>query len=288
MGRRTGAATGIVVVVLALVLVAVQVRGDGTSARGQLRGRLAGAEAPERYSFRFRGGGTEVLDCFLANRRFTGQVDTEAGRLAIDLDPSTGGPVAVVDIGEAMRVHRSLFDDPPFPSEWLTVELPADASTAEDLRRVLGADLSAKVLSSTLPPPGRAVVAAALEVADQVVRIEQVTVDGEVTDGFRISIEPSRYAQQAATELSGRRSPPADPDEVMPEFDVWVDGEGWVWKVTVRPKNPDGTNRPAEEAWTTEYLPQAESVPAMSGEATNARTIDLSALAPARRDCEVG
>lgn len=277
-------------VLLALVGVAIVV-GAALSALGaddgparQLRRRIDGAGTPARFEYTYRRGGTRVLDCVLANTGYLGAVDRDVDALVIRFT-ADAPPVAAVT-ADTMLLHRSLFTEPPFATPWLRLPRRLDPSATSGLRRALG-DLAGDLLAADLPASGEATALAALEIATDVDDLGPADIDGEPADHYRISINPQRYADVATTTTSSGAA--ADGDGPVPVVDVWVTAQH-VTRVAITPARPDGTPRAGEDGWVIDYRPLASAVAApapAAAEVTASSAIDLAALVPARRACQL-
>jgi len=259
-------------------------RADDGPAR-QLRRRIDGAGTPARFEYTYRRGGTRVLDCVLANTGYLGAVDSDVDALVIRFT-ADGPPVAAVT-ADTMLLHRSVFTEPPFATPWLRLPRRLDPSATSGLRRALG-DLAADLLAADLPASGEATALAALEVATDVDHLGPADIDGERADHYRISVDPQRYADVATT-TSTSSGAAADGDGPVPVVDVWVTARR-VTRVAITPARPDGTPGAGEDGWVIDYRPLASAVAApapAAAEVTASSAIDLAALVPARRACQL-
>jgi len=227
-------------VVVAVAAIVARRPAEPTAAE-ELRQRLDRAEEPARFSLDHRRGGTRVLDCMLPNTRFSIDVDTAARTMAVRRED--GDLVALVD-PDMLRLGRDLFRDPPFTSPWLAVPRDASASTIAGARRVLGADLAGYLLAPEVPATGRATAVAALDAAATVERTVPLREHGARADGYRLRIDPERFA--AAT-LPDAATPTTTSSAAVPVplIDLWVTGGGMVVRIRVRSADERRRSRPA-------------------------------------------
>ena len=272
--------------VLALVAVGVVVARPGAepSAEGELRRRLARTEEPNRFSLDYERGGSGVVGCMLSNTRFTIDVDIPAGAMAVRR--GGGATVALAD-SEVLLLHGDLFRNPPFTTPWLAGPRDPAASTAPALERVLGADLAAYLLAAQLPASGRSTVVAVLEAASSVERIDPLVTAGARAQGYRLRLDPERFAAATLPEATTSASPTVTP---VPLVDVWVTNDGNVVRVSIRPQTNAGRPGPVEDGWTIAYGRTSAVAPAapVPGETTDIAEVDASALLPAAVGCELG
>lgn len=285
-GRRLRGRAALVVAILVVVGGTV-VPSGGRDGDGrvdhELARRLERGPESDRFSFSYRRGGTRVLDCALPNTAFAADVDAAGGRMVVR--SAAGGNTLVIVVGQAVYLHRSLFDEPPFATTWLRAPRRLDQAGSDALRRVLGVDLAREVVGTDLPASGRAIITEALEVAGGVERIPAATVEGGTAEGFRVSVDPSRF--QAAAVPPGERAGGAE--EVIPVFDVWLDAAGRVVRLTVAPRRADGTAGPAEGGWTVDYRPAATVAAAapQPSDVSEWSDVDPSGLVPTPSQCRL-
>lgn len=286
--RPTGLLLAAVVAAIALGGAASRLNGDDTSALAELERRVSSREASAPFAFEYARGGTRVQECFTPNLRFFGEVDPGDGRVVLRLDTPDGEAVVVND-GRTAWLHRSLFRDPPFTQSWLAVRLPVAGAERESLQGALGADLAADALAAQRTASGHELVSAAVEVADEVERIDPIVVGGERLRGYRITVNPEEF--QAAADADGRRTTTTSQQaEAVPTIEVWIDRADQVVRVAVRSQRANGSPGPAEDSWTVDYRSVDEvpvSVPDPGGDVVDAAAIDLSRLAPAQRECRL-
>lgn len=235
-----------IVVILALVVGGVvQQRTDAsTTPRNELAARLDVAKEPNRFALHYNRGGTRVLDCIAVNLRYTARVDTDAKRMIV----TTAGLNAATVIVEPSEVllRRTLFQNPPGRSEWLSVPRPLAASARSTLTDVLGVDLAADVTSPRLPASGTELARAALNIARSVQRLAVSQVNGDSSEGYRIRVTRQGFERDAKTL-------PGQPTDSMPVLDVWIDADNEVRRVTINTETRDGTPGPAEDGWTVDF-----------------------------------
>jgi hypothetical protein len=274
------------VAVALIVAIVVSRSGTERTPRSELVRRLSQGAEPSRFWFSYERGGTRVLDCALANLRFTGEVDSDGGRVVLRL-PDNPAPVAVIDDASVL-LHRSLFADPPFPADWLVFARPVDTAQQEALQRALGPDLAADVTAANVRASGRAIAEAALGVAASVERTSPATVDGRPADGYRITVDPERFATAATVSAPAAETRSASGAAPVPVIEVWVDSSNTVVRVAVRPLLADGSPGAPENGWTVDYLPiQQVDLPLVSPSDTSGAGFDLTLLTPAPRECRI-
>lgn len=280
---------GLVVAIVAGA-VAPRLFGATPTPQAELATRLIQSAGSTRFSFAYTRGGTRVLDCFMVNLQYGGRVDARARRLVLHLGNSPGAQTIAVVEPQRVLLRRTLFEDPPFASAWLAVPRPVEPTTNAALRRSLGADLGAEVTATELPASGRDLVQAALAAGRSVEALDATVIDGRRADGFRIRVDPEKY-RVAATVPSQRAetTAPAATGEVLPRFDVWLDGADDVVRVTVQQEQTDGKVAPAEQSWTIDYSRRNDVAPpvVIDADITAASRIDVARLRPARPDCRI-
>jgi hypothetical protein len=223
---------------------------DQVSAADEAEARITGAPEPSRYDFAYGSSGTEVLDCIVGNRQFTGTADLTAGVMLVET-PAVEGTAVIVTEDQAF-LSRDLFATDAVPEEWLMVEAdsPADGLTA--VLAVLGTDLGAYARPGGFVASGNATASAALDTAASVSALDPATIPGTETDGFRITLDPD--------ELDGDAE-----DAVVPVVDFWIDGNDLVRRIEVHPAEPAGatgaTGATGEEGtpgWRIDYTASAD------------------------------
>lgn len=283
-GRRpTGLLLAVVVGMVAVASLASAGRGNDDTAAAELRRRVERAGVPTRFSFVYQRGGTRVLGCVLANTAYAADVDTDTGVLVVR-SVNDGGPLAVVT-ANAILLHRSLFEAPPFEARWLRLPRRPDDAVAGPVRRALG-DLASDVFAADLPASGEAITLAALDVATDVRATGASDRDGQRTAGYRIAVDPARFADAAASPTATTMIGDGD---MAPVLEVWI-GEGGVIRVAVAPRRADGTPGAPEDGWTIEYRrrtrPLTGATP-VAADVTDVAAIKHATLAAARRDCRL-
>ena len=281
--RPTGALLGGVLALAALGVILAR-PGAGPTPEGDLRRRLARAEEPARFSLDHQRGGSRVLECVLVNTRLAIDVDSRAGTMAVRRED--GELIAFVD-PDTLLLRSDLFRDPPFTTRWLAVPRTLSPSILPALRRALGADLAGYLLAARLPATGPATAAAALEASSAVERIDPLVQAGARADGYRLRLDPDRFA--AAATIPGVTSTTSTTVTPVPRIDVWVTPDGNVVRVSIRPQTDRGPG-PAEDGWTVDYGPPATVPPPQlpPGETTDIGEVDSSVLAAAAVGCELG
>ena len=271
---------------LAIIVLAGCSGEDGLADR--LRTRIDRAGQPERFAIEYQAAGTQVLDCFLANRAFTVAVDHGDGALTVT---TTGrqDPAAVA-VGDHVYLHRSLFSGDPFATEWLRVPRQPSAEVRAALERVVGLDLAGYLFADGLPPTGEATAVAVLEIATDVESIGEQDLHGRRVDGYRVTVDPQRFATDATVDEADDTAATGSRD-ATPVVDVWLDGDGRVRRLSIRrtasgASDPDATTG----GWTADYLPAATRLDVRPpSDATSVSGVDPSRLrGAARATCELG
>lgn len=283
MRRRVLTAAIAVSSLLVTVLVAAAATRPSPSAEDELRQRLRRNGAETQTAFTFVGGGTRVLECFFPNRRYGGVTDP-AGRRAVFWlgdDPKAKRIIAFVD-EDAVVLHRSLFDDAPFGTEWVAFATPLSPNDLTTLSDIAGQDLAAD-LSATAPPPLAAtVVETALNSASSVKPIGSASIAGRQVDGFRIEVDPNNLAGSAPAGLSQTGA------DLVPMLEVWITPDGAVARIVVRPQRPDRTVAAPEEGWSIDYRPADIDIGALRPtNLTDAEAIPRTEMRPAAFKCAV-
>lgn len=245
---------------------------------------------PDQFSFQYEAAGTEVLDCVSRHRRFSGRVDTRAGVMAVDTAPSASDPAMVVT-RDAVFLHRSLFEDGAFDSEWIVVSDSRPPTARDALRLALGGDLAGYAQPGAVVASGAAMAAAALDVASEVRALRRRDVAGVAADGYRVLVDREEY-ERVTSPAASVGSVAAGRPEVLPVFDVWVDATGAVRRVRVRPAGPPPADTDiAASGWTIEYAPLEEAVPKPppAASAVDVADVDASSLRGSPLDrCRMG
>lgn len=237
-----------IIVVAALVVGGIVQERAKTpaTARQDLARHLDASEPPSRFAMHYNRGGTRVLDCIALNLRYTARVDTDAQRMVI----TTSGvdTASVVVESSQVLLRRTLFANAPGDNQWLSVPRPFAATARKTLTDVLGVDLATAVTSPRLPASGTELASAALSIARSVRRLPSSEVDGENADGFRVLVDRRGYERDATT-LPGQtgNSP------TLPVFDVWVDADNEVRRITVNSETSGGKAGPVEDSWTMDF-----------------------------------
>lgn len=260
-----------------------------SSPAAALAERLAGAGDPARYAFDYRASGTQVLDCMLPNREFSGVVDLDAGVMALRTATDPGRDAVVVGDDEAL-LRSTLFAAGSVPAAWLSIGQDEDLERLAELRRAVGVDLGGYAVPGGYAPSGNAMARAALDITAAVGVLDSGQGGPAGADGFRIVIDPERYEEAAPLPSTSTTRPGADPAPV-PEVDVWVDADGMVVRVVVRPSGtgPGGAEAADTSGWVVDYRYDvaAPSPPSIEpGDVTPLGELESLALAPVG-DCEL-
>lgn len=242
--RRT--TLGLAAVAVVVAAVSAWTAGGESGTANELARRLVSVDEPGRFSFDHRAGGTQVLDCFLPNRRIGGAVDYDAA-LAV-LRDSAGTEIARKH-PDRVLLHRNLFADHAVPTTWLELQLPMDEELRAQLATILGTELSGYLLTPGLPPSGRSTALAALDAAERIDPLPSTTIDSRRNDGFRITVDADRFADIAGAD--GSRAAPTT-DVAPPTIEVWIDGDDRVSRVTVLPGRLDPADDDAA-GWSIDY-----------------------------------
>ena len=265
----------------ALALISTAVAGcAASSGENDLAVRLIeGLEAvdpPDDFSFAFRAGGTRVNDCFLPNREFMGEVD--AARDLLLIRRTEGGTPLVVSTDDATFLSAELFGAGDVPASWIRL-LERGAIAIEPLNRLIGPDLAAFAASEELPPSGHATALAVLRAANGVEVLGPSVTSGVRSDGFRVSLDPIRYAgKPLATDATAEAGDP-------PEIDLWISEKDQVTRVEVKPsavETPAGHDEPPP-GWVTDYDYSPRDIELkLPPDATRLTPSELSTLSPRR------
>lgn len=278
--RPLGLLMAVVVVALAAGAVAQQRSNTPATPRQDLERTLDRSDDPLRYAMRYNRGGTRVLDCIAVNLRYTARVDTNAERMII----TTSGTDTVGVIVESSEVllRRTLFQDLTGEGEWFSFPRPLSAPVRQALTDALGVDLATTVTSDRLPASGRELVVAALSIARSVLRTGPLEIDGDTADGYRILVDRSGYEREGATLTQKTTSA-----SVLPMFDVWINSDDRVRRVTIGSETADDRPGPPEDSWRMDF----ETLKAVRRpRITSSRPLnsaDLTQLRAAKRGCEL-
>ena len=224
---------------------------------------------PEAFGFTYRSRGTQVLDCVLPNREFSGAV-FGSGDFVIQV-PDRTDPV-VIRTMESTYLSSALFAVGSIDGEWLSVE-PADLRRLDQaIRRSLGTDLSGYALSATPPATGRDIILDAVDDATSILTIDPIRVDGVFAPGYRLMIDG------------------AD-DQPGVVLDTWIDSQGQVTRVEVQRPRADDPDLPNPDlGWLIDYrpLPTPSDPIGPPENVVDAGTIDPDALSPpVRQGCDL-
>ncbi len=272
----------IVVVVAALVVGGiVQQRSDKPATpRQELARHLDAAPSSARFSMHYDRTGTRVLDCVALNLRYTARVDTDAQRMVV----TTSGldqPSVIVESTQVL-LRRSLFQHAPGQAEWLSVPRQFAAAARKTLTDVLGVDLATAVTSSRLPASGSELAAAALNIARSVRRLPPSDVDGDTVDGYRIRVSRRGYERDTLA----LNAEPGD-TSLLPVFDVWVDADNEVRRITIGSETEHDTTGPAENGWTMDFTAARTVRRPAVGFTAPLGAADLAELRGAPQGCEL-
>ena len=196
--------------------------------------------------------------------------------------------IAVANV-EQIWLHRSLFEAPPFDTTWLAVRRDDSATGATAaVRRSLGTDLATTLLGEGLPPHGRDVVRATLDIANSVRSIRPISVAATRADGYRLEVDAGEFADEAPLP-DGGGAPSGETSQLLPVLDAWVTPRGDVVRVEVRPVGPDGTVGAPEEGWRLDFGTSAGISTAQPGaaESTAAASIDADELLRSKEACRL-
>lgn len=279
---------GLAIVLLSMAFGSCTGESREASPTAALRARLEEAEQPERFTITYRAAGTQVLDCFLPNRHFSMDVDRDAGVVAVTAAARPGRVVARL-IGETVYLHRSLFQPVTTSATWLRASADLSDEARGDLERALGADLAAYLFAGGLPSGATETAVAMLDVARAVRPLGVQLVGRRRLEGYRIDVDPDRFAAEATVPGSPSPSSTVPPGEA-PVVEVWLDGNE-VARLVVRreasgPTDPDAT----VGGWIADYTdlerPLSREEP---NDVTDIDTIGTSRLrAASRGDCRLG
>ena len=227
---------------------------------------------PEAFRFTYRARGTEVLDCVLPNREFTGTV-FGSGDFTI-LDPDRTAPL-LTRVEDTTYLSGGLFAEGSIDGDWLSLEPEDLVRFDEAIRRSLGTDLSSYALSLTPPATGADIARDAIDDARSIVPIDPIRIDGDVALGQRLLIDGADD----------------DPGVVL---DVWIGSQGQVARVQVQRARADEPDLPnPDSGWLIDHrpLPTNQDPPDPPERAVDAATIDPDSLGPPVKqgcDLEIG
>ena len=224
---------------------------------------------PEDFAFTYQSRGTDVLDCVLPNRDFTGTVHG-SGDFTIH-EPERGAPL-VIRAQDITYLSSELFSDGSIERTWLSLR-PEDLDRLEGaIRRSLGTDLSAYVLSPTPPATGRDIAVDAIDDATSIISIDPIRVDGDIAEGKRLVI-------------------PGDGDDPGLVIDAWMDAHGRVTRVQVQRAQPDEPAEPnPDSGWLIDYRPLSTPPDPIGppADVVDGATVEPGALdPPVKRGCEL-
>lgn len=228
--------------------------------------------SPATFSFTYRARGTEVLDCVLPNREFTGTV-FGSGDFTI-LDPDRTAPL-LTRIEDTTYLSGDLFADGSIEGDWLSLGPEDLVRFDETIRRSLGTDLSSYVLSLTPPATGGDIALDAIDDARSIVPIDPIRIDADLALGHRLLIDG------------------AD-DEPGVVLDVWIGSQGQVARVQVQRARADEPDLPnPDSGWLIDYgpLPTNQDSPDPPERAVDAAAVDPDSLGPPVKqgcDLEIG
>ena len=240
-----------------VVVSSCQVSEEG--AAGELGNRLT-STGSDRFGFEYRAGGTAVLDCMLANRRFHVTVDREAGTLELRRNDIEGATFAISSADDVL-LHRSAFAGSSIPTEWVWVPGTPGTSEPEEIKTALGADAASYVLSPGLPDDASGMVRSLLEAATKVSHLETTPDDLPRVDGYRL-------------ELPGNAvdAPGPQPAKVV-IVDIWIDADDVIHRITVGERGAEAVG------WTLNFTRAAARTTVGMQDVT--AVADVEALRPA-------
>lgn len=250
-------------------------------AKQELTRRLGLSREPDRFKFHHRAGGSTVLDCFLPNREFWGDVDYGSGVLLLR-STTAGAPIAMVADRRAM-LHRSLFAAGAVPTTWVQLERPARPTARPVVTRVLGVDFAGYVLADALPPSGRATALAAVDVAGEVNRIGSQSIGAVQADGYRIGVDAEKFANEASPSTTLASNETARTP--VPDFEVWLGSDNTVIRIVVQPRGIDrDPKEPGISGWVVDYVPGEPVAPIESADVTAFDALEPSTLGASASD----
>ena len=258
---------------------------SATGPEQELARRLGLSREPDRFKFHHRAGGSTVLDCFLPNREFWGDVDYGSGVLLLR-STTAGTPIAMVADRRAV-LHRSLFAAGAVPTTWAQLERPAKPTAHPVVTRVLGVDLAGYVLADALPPSGRATALAALDVAVEVNRIGSQRIGAVQADGYRIVVDAEKFINGASPSSTAASDEAAHTP--VPDLDVWLGSDNTVVRIVVQPRGIDrDPKEPGISGWVVDYSPGEPVAFTESADVTAFDALEPSTLAaPAAVGCNL-
>lgn len=282
--RRTVGVVSLAGLLVALVW-SLTAASPSTRVSDDLRARLRQSDPAESAQFTHITGGTRVMECAMRNLRYGGITDPDAGRLLVWLGelPAPDDAVAMADRGSVL-LHRALFDDPPFDSEWVSLSRPLSDADRTTIIEIAGQPLGADLIAPAPPPLASVLVTEALDVAAGVQRIGSSEIDGRRVDGYRIEIDADRLnALDRSATAPDRTSP-----QLVPQLEAWLSDDGMVARIEVRSQHLDGTLGAAEDGWLVDYAPTDVEIRSPDpGDVSSVAAVDRSQLRPAALECAV-
>lgn len=250
-----------------------------------LRVRLQRSDIAASTQFTYISGGTRVLDCTMRNLRYGGITDPSAGRVVawLGVQPDLAGAVATAD-SRAVLLHRTLFENPPFDSDWVSFPRPLSDADSATITEIAGQPLGADLIAPTPPPAASDLVIAALDVAASVQSLGASEFDGRTLDGYRIEIDADQLDEIDGTNAASEQPGP----RLVPQLGVWLTDRDVVARIEVRSQNLDGTLGAAENGWIVEY--ESTDAKLRSPNPADVRDVaaaDRSQLRPSALECAV-
>lgn len=255
-----------------------------TTVANELDQRLGGATQRERFTVDYEAIGSGAIDCFLPNRRFSVDVDREAGTMGVRLPADPTRPVAHV-AGDSLFLRRELVTTDAEVSEWLTATLPVPDSTESALAGALGDGLAGFLLAPGLPPGGQETALATLEIARRVERLPSRSLLGRDTGRYRLTLDMEELADEAAAPLAVETPGTLRSTTV----ELWIDPTDRVVRVVVVGRLPASDSEGAV-GWIADYGRMADRVgPAPSSSVSELDALDPATLRPPTVErCELG
>lgn len=250
-----------------------------------LRVRLQRSDVASSTQFSYISGGTRVVDCTMRNLRYGGITDPSAGRVVAWLDeqPDLAGVVATAD-SRAVLLHRTLFENPAFVSDWVSFPRPLSDADRATITEIAGQPLGADLIAPTPPPVAPDLVIAALDVAASVQYLGSSEFDGRPLDGYRIEIDADQLDEIDGTSAASEQPGP----RLVPQLGVWLTDGDVVARIEVRSQNLDGTLGAAENGWIVEYeSTDAKLRSPNPADVRNVAAVDRSQLRPSALECAV-
>lgn len=280
--RRTVGVVSLAGLLVALVW-SLTAASPSTRVSDDLRAQLRQSDPAESAQFTHITGGTRVMECAMRNLRYGGITDPDAGRLLVWLGerPAPDDAVAIADRGSVL-LHRTLLDDPPFDSDWISFSRPLSDADRATIIEITGQPLGADLVAPAPPPVASVLVAEALEVAASVERVHVDETTGRGLVRYRIEIDADRLD---ALDRSGTVT---DSPQIVPRLDVWLTDDGSVARIEVRSQHADGTLGDAEDGWLVEYEPTNVEIRAPKpADVHDVSGVDRSQLRPTGLECAV-